>query len=340
MNEIEKYTDFLFYNSEDGNIKVQVIADPETETIWTTQKGMSEIFGVEEHTITYHLGNVFDSGELNRGATTRKIRVVRQEGGREVKRPIDFYNLDVIIAVGYRVNSLKATKFRIWATGILREYLIKGFALDDERLKQGGRLFDKNYFDELLERIREIRASERMFYQKLTDIFAQSFDYDKTSPITKEFYASVQNKLEYAVIGKTAAEIVTERADHRKEYMGLLTWKDEKRGGKIQLSDAKVAKNYMTHEELSELNQLVGICLDSAEISVKKKRAITMQGWIEQVNAILSIHGYELLKDAGKISADDAKVHAKIEYEKFRPIQDANFISDFDSAVGKIKGEK
>lgn len=340
MEEVSKYTDFLFYHAEDGTVKVQVIADPELETIWTTQKGMSEIFGVEENTITYHLKNIFESGELQREATTQFFRVVRLEGKRNVKRSIEFFNLDTIISVGYRVNSLKATQFRVWATAVLKEFLIKGFALDDERLKKGGQLFGKNYFDELLERIREIRASERMFYQKLTDIFAQSVDYDKESHVTRHFYACIQNKLEYAVIGKTAAEIIISRADHTQQYMGLKTWKDIKRGGKIQLSDAKVAKNYMTYEELDELNKLVNFCLDGAEIATTRRRLITMEGWIQQINAILSLYGYAQLEGSGKYSHGQAEKHAETEYERFRPIQDRQYLSDFDHLLDEIMPAK
>lgn len=336
MDEVKKYRDFLFYNSEDGMIKVQVIADSEQETIWTTQKGMSEIFGVEVPAISKHLKNIFEAGELEENSAVSKMEITASDGK---KYKTSVYNLDVIIAVGYRVNSVKATRFRIWATSVLREYLIKGFAMDDERLKKGGKLFDRNYFDELLERIREIRSSERMFYQKLTDLFAQSVDYDRDSPVTKEFYASIQNKLEYAVVGKTAAEIIISRADHQKEYMGLKTWKDVQRRGKIQLSDAKVAKNYMTYEELSELNKLVNFCLDGAEIATTRGRVITMQGWIEQINAMLSMYGYELLKGMGTHTREEAEIHATSEYEKFRPIQDANFLSDFDRMVKGLKKE-
>lgn len=332
MDELETYTDFIFYNSEDGTTKVQVMADAGAETIWTTQKGMSQIFGVEVPTINYHLKEVFASGELDENSVIRKIRITADDGKKYLT---NCYNLDAIISVGYRVNSLQATRFRQWATRVLKEYMIKGFALDDERLKQGSTVFGKRYFDELLERIREIRASERMFYQKLTDIFAQSYDYDKKAQITLDFYSSIQNKLEYAVIGQTAAEIIVARADSQKEYMGLKTWRDVAKGGKIQLSDTYIAKNYMSHEELSELNQLVNICLDNAELSVKRGRAISMQGWVEQVNAILTLHGYSLLAGKGSCSAADAKDHAKREYEKFRPVQDAHYISDLDEMLAK-----
>lgn len=331
-NEIEQYTNFLFYNTEDGKTSIQVIADAGAETIWTTQKGMAQIFGVEVPAISKHLKNIFDSNELDEKAVVSKMEITADDGKKYLT---NCYNLDAIISVGYRVNSVQATRFRKWATGVLKEFMIKGFALDDERLKQGGTVFGKQYFDELLERIREIRASERMFYQKLTDIFAQSYDYDKTAQITFDFYSSIQNKLEYAVIGQTAAEIIIDRADSTKEHMGLKTWRDVGKGGKIQLSDTYVAKNYMTHEELSELNQLVNICLDNAELSVKRGRPISMQGWVEQVNAILSLHGYELLSGKGLCSRANAKAHAKAEYEKFRPMQDARYISDFDKMVEK-----
>lgn len=331
-NEIEQYTNFLFYNTEDGKTSIQVIADAGAETIWTTQKGMAQIFGVEVPAISKHLKNIFDSNELDEKAVVSKMEITADDGKKYLT---NCYNLDAIISVGYRVNSVQATRFRKWATGVLKEFMIKGFALDDERLKQGSTVFGKQYFDELLERIREIRASERMFYQKLTDIFAQSYDYDKTAQITFDFYSSIQNKLEYAVIGQTAAEIIIDRADSSKEHMGLKTWRDVGKGGKIQLSDTYVAKNYMTHEELSELNQLVNICLDNAELSVKRGRPISMQGWVEQVNAILSLHGYALLSGKGLCSRANAKAHAKAEYEKFRPMQDARYISDFDKMVEK-----
>ena len=332
MSDIEKYTDFLFYNSEDGTTKVQVIADRATETIWATQKGMSEIFGVEIPAISKHLKNIFEAGELVENSVISKMETTASDGKQYLT---SYYNLDAIISVGYRVNSTQATRFRIWATQVLKEYLIKGFALDEERLKQGGQIFNKAYFDELLERVREIRASERMFYQKLTDIYAQSHDYDKNAPISTEFYSSIQNRLEYAVIGQTAAEIIISRANHSRPNMGLKTWKDEKKGGKIQLSDTKIAKNYMTHEELSELNQLVNLCLDSAELTVKRGRHIFMAEWIEQINSILKMHDYATLVGKGSKSGDQAKKYAAGQFEKFRPIQDTTYLSDFDRLVGK-----
>ena len=329
MSDIEKYTDFLFYNSENGTIKVQVIVDHETETIWTTQKGMSEVFGVDQSVISRHISNIYEDGELSIHSTMQKMHNANSA------KPVNYYNLDLIISVGYRVNSTQATRFRIWATQILKEYMIKGFALDDERLKQGGQVFGKDYFSELLERIREIRASERMFYQKLTDIYAQSIDYDSKAPITVEFYSSIQNKLEYAVTGQTAAEIIISRADHKLPNMGLMTWKDFKKGGKIQFSDTKIAKNYMTHEELSELNQLVSVCLDSAELRVKRGQPIRMAEWIGQINAILQMNGYAILTGKGTRSKEQGETHARKEFDKFRPIQDANYVSDFDELVNK-----
>lgn len=301
---------------------------------------MSEIFGVEENTINYHVSNVYSDGELAKSSTTRKIRVVRKEGTRNVNRELDFYNLDMIISVGYRVNSPSATKFRIWATNVLKEYLIKGFALDDDRLKQGKNLFDKDYFDELIERIREIRASERRFYQKITDIYATSVDYDPKATITQTFFATVQNKLEYAITQHTAPEIIKLRANSKKPNMGLTSWKNEKKGGKILKSDVSVAKNYLSHEEISELNRIVTMYLDYAENQASKGRLMNMSDWVNKLDAFLIFNEYDILKDAGKIRSNVAKKFAEKEYEKFRPIQDKEFKSDFDKMVeGVKKGE-
>ena len=330
MDMPEKKTGFLFYTSEDGTTNIQVILDE--DTVWATQKSMGEIFDVEENTITYHVGNIFSDGELAKSSTTRKIRVVRKEGNREVRRELDFYNLDMIISVGYRVSSPKATRFRIWATNVLKEYLVKGFALDDDRLKQGKKLFGKDYFEELIERIREIRASERRFYQKITDIYAQcSIDYDPKALITRDFFATVQNKLEYAVTKNTAPEIIKKRASSKKPNMGLTSWKNEKKGGKILKSDVSVAKNYLSQEEITELNTLVNMYLDYAELQAKRNKTMTMQQWVEKLNTFLAFNEYDLLKDAGKIRADIAKKFAQNEYEKFRVIQDKEFRSDYDN---------
>ncbi|MDQ8031997.1 MAG: RhuM family protein [Bordetella sp.] len=238
---------FLFYASSDGDVRVQVIV--EDETVWASQKGMASVFGLDVRTVSEHLGNVFREGELDRASTLRKFRMVRQEGERQVERQIDHYNLDAIISVGYRVSSARATQFRIWATGVLKAYLIKGFALNDDRLKQGTELFGKDYFEELIERIREIRASERRFYQKVTDVFAQcSIDYDKNSETAHLFYAAVQNKFHFAIHGKTASELITVRSDSSRLHMGLTSWKNERAGGKVLKSDVTIAKNYLSEE--------------------------------------------------------------------------------------------
>lgn len=339
MGELEQPKNFLFYTTDKGTTNIQVILDE--ETVWATQKSMGEIFDVEENTITYHVGNIFTDGELAKSATTRKIRVVRKEGDREVKRELDFYSLDMIISVGYRVNSTKATLFRIWATTILKEYLIKGFTLDDDRLKQGKTLFDKDYFDELIERVREIRASERRFYQKITDIYAQcSIDYDSKAQITRTFFATVQNKLEYAITHHTAPEIIKLRADSKKPNMGLTSWKNEKKGGKIMKSDVSVAKNYLQHEEIGELNTLVNMYLDYAELQANKGRTMSMSDWVGKLDAFLKFNEYNLLDDAGKMRKDVAKKFAEKEYSKFRIVQDKEFKSDFDTMLEKVKSGK
>lgn len=327
---------FLFYSSPDGSIKIQVALGD--ETVWATQKGMAELFDVESNNITYHLKNIFDSGELLEEAVTQRIRVTASDGKNY---ETNFYNLDAIISVGYRINSYKATVFRKWATTVLKEYLIKGFALNDERLKQGNQLFGKDYFDELLERIREIRASERRFYQKITDIYCQcSIDYDKDSPITKQFYAHVQNKLLYAICGHTAAELIELKADASKPNMGLSTWKNEGKKGKITKLDVTVGKNYLTAEELDDLNRLVSMYLDTAENFARRRKSLTMKDWIEKLDGFLEFNAYDVLKNYGIVKRDAAERHALAEYEKFRIIQDREFKSDFDKIVDEIKKEK
>lgn len=307
----------------------------EGETFWLSQKKMAELFGVDVRTVSEHLQNIYKSGELAEEATVRKFRIVQIEGSREVTREIEFYNLDAIIAVGYRVNSQRATQFRIWATQTLKEFIIKGFVLDDERLKHGKR-FGKDYFDELLERIREIRASERRFYQKITDIYAEcSLDYDPKSELTQKFYKTVQNKLEWAITGKTAAELIAERAGADKPNMGLLTWKNAPTG-KILKSDVSVAKNYLDEKELSELNRIVGMYLDYAENQAIRQKYMTMKDWIEKLDAFLKFNEYEVLQNAGTVSAEVAKQLAEKEFEKFRIVQDQNFESDFDKEVKKL----
>lgn len=324
----------ILYTTPKGDVKVEIRF--EDETFWLTQKKIAELFGVDVRTVNEHLKNIFETGELQREATIRKIRIVQQEGNRQVSRELDFYNLDAIIAVGYRVNSYNATQFRIWATNTLKEFIIKGFVLDDERLKQGKK-FGKDYFDELLERIRSIRASERRFYQKITDIYAEaSIDYDPKSPITQKFYKTVQNKLHWAITGHTAAELIAQRVDATKPNMGLQTWKAAPHG-KIMKSDVSVAKNYLNEQELKELERIVSMYLDYAENQAKRQIAMKMQDWVDKLDAFLNFNDYQILKDAGKMSAEVAKKLAEKEYEKFAPIQDRNFESDFDKAIKKLK---
>jgi len=338
MNElIPEQSNFLLYTSQDGAVKVDVFV--QDETVWLTQKAMGQLFGIESHTINYHLKEIFKSGELKENSTTRKIRVVQTEGNRQITRELVFYNLDAIISVGYRVNSYQATQFRIWATRTLKEFVIKGFVLDDERLKQGGRVFGKDYFEELLERIREIRASERRFYQKITDIYALSADYDKDSPVTKGFFATVQNKLHWAITGKTAAEIIYDSADAKKIYMGLTNWKQAP-DGKILKSDVTVAKNYLNEIHINELNQIVSAYLDLAENRAKRNILTKMEEWINFLHSFLELSSYPILKDKGKISALKAKLKAEQEFEKYRVIQDKNYISDFDKEIKRITGNK
>lgn len=337
-NSVDKYSQFIFYQGEDGSVKIQVILGD--ETIWATQNSIAEIFETTKQNVSYHLSNIYSEGELVKGATVKEILTVQREGSRNVSRNIEFYNLDVIISVGYRISSPKATTFRIWATSVLKEYMIKGFALDDERLKQGKQAFGKDYFDELLERIREIRASERRFYLKITDIYATAIDYDKNAPITQLFFKTVQNKLEYAITKHTASEIIRSRADSNKPNMGLTTWKNIRKGGKIQKSDVGVAKNYLTEDEISELNILVNMYLDYAELQAKRNRTMTMKDWAEKLDTFLQFNEYDLLKDSGRMRADVAKSFAEKEYDKFRVIQDREYKSDyerFDEAVDEIK---
>jgi hypothetical protein len=328
-------SNIIFYSTPNGQISVQV--QYEDGSFWLTQKRMAELFGVESHTINYHLKEIYQSGVLQEIPTTRKIRVVGQEGNRQVSRELDFYNLDAIIAVGYRVNSYQATQFRIWATNTLKEFIVKGFVMDDERLKQGGK-FGKDYFDELLERIREIRASERRFYQKITDIYALSVDYDKHSPVTKDFFATVQNKLHWAITGKTAAEIIYTSADATKLYMGLTNWKRAPEG-KILKSDALVAKNYLNEAHIKELNRIVSTYLDLAENRAERGISTNMKEWVGVLNQFLELSQYPILQDKGKVSALEAKLKAEQEYETYRKIQDDNYISDFDREIKRIEGK-
>ena len=330
-------SEIILYSTPQGEIKIEVFL--QDETVWLTQRAMGELFGVSKKTISEHLGNIYKSNELQREATVRKIRTVQNEGEREVARNLDFYNLDAIISVGYRVNSHQATQFRIWATKTLKEFIIKGFVLDDERLRQGKKLFGKDYFDELLERIREIRASERRFYQKITDIYAEcSIDYQPKSEITQVFYKTVQNKMHWAITGQTAAEIISSRAKAELPNMGLTTWKNSPKG-KVLKSDVSVAKNYLNQKEIDELNRIVTMYLDYAENQAARQIPMTMKDWVEKLDAFLQFNDYSVLKNAGSISAEIAKELATKEFEKFRVIQDEDYESDFDKEVKRIKGE-
>jgi hypothetical protein len=323
--------EIIFYTTPKHDIKVEVHF--EDETFWMTQKRMSELFGVETNTINYHLKEVFKSGELAEESVIRKIRITAADGKKYLT---NFYNLDAIISVGYRVNSREATQFRIWATKTLKEFIIKGFLLDDERLKNGTH-FGKDYFDELLEKIREIRASERRFYQKITDIYKEcSVDYDPQSEITQTFFKMVQNKLEFAITGMTAPEIIHSRADKAKPNMGLTTWKNSP-DGKILQSDVTVAKNYLTQEELSSLNRIVSMYLDFAENQASRGKVMTMQDWAEKLDAFLEFNGYEILQDLGKVKKSIADKLAISHYREFRVKQDREYESDFDKMIKQVK---
>jgi len=333
-----KNSEIILYTTSQGDIKLEVIV--QNETVWLTQKAMEELFGVAKSTISEHLKNIYQSRELEKEATVRKIRTVQNEAGREVTRNIDFYNLDAIISVGYRVNSQKATQFRIWATKTLREFIIKGFVLDDDRLKQGTKLFGKDYFDELLERIREIRASERRFYQKITDIYSEcSIDYDPKAEITLTFYKTVQNKLHWAITGKTAAEIISSRAKAESPKMGLTTWKNSPKG-KILKSDVLIAKNYLNKKEIDELNRIVTMYLDYAENQAARQIPMKMKDWVTKLDAFLQFNDYSVLKNAGSISAEIARKLVNEQFEEFRIKQDSEYESDFDKEIKRLKGEE
>ncbi len=330
----ENNSQIIIYQTENGETKLDVRF--QDETVWLTQKLMAELFQTSVPNINIHLKNIFEEGELDEIRTIKDFLIVQKEGSREVKRKRVFYNLDAIISVGYRIKSNVATKFRQWATSQLREYIVKGFVLDDERLKQGSALFGKDYFDELLERIREIRASERRFYQKITDIYAEcSMDYNPKAEITQTFYKTVQNKLHWAITGHTAAEIIKERANADQQHMGLTTWKNAPEG-KVQKTDIAVAKNYLNEKELKELNRIVTMYLDFAELQAERQNAMKMGDWVGKLDGFLQFNDYKVLKNAGKISAAIAKTLAEKEYQKFRIEQDKTFESDFDQEVKRI----
>jgi hypothetical protein len=324
-------SDIILYSSPDGHVRVEVFYSG--ETFWLSQKRMAELFGVDRTVITKHLQNVFLTNELEEVSVCVKFAHTAEDG--KVYQT-NFYNLDAIIAIGYRVNSNQATQFRIWATKTLREFIIKGFVLDDERLKEGKR-FGKDYFDELLERIREIRASERRFYQKITDIYEQcSIDYIKDADITQTFFKTVQNKLHWAITGKTAAQIIAERANASDHNMGLQTWKNAPQG-KILKSDVSIAKNYLIEKEIKELERVVTMYLDYAENQAARGIPMKMTDWVEKIDRFLQFNEYKILQDAGNISHEVAKKIAESAYEKFRIVQDNNFESDFDKAFKMIK---
>lgn len=320
------------YQAAEEEISVNALI--KDDSVWLTQKAMGELFGVESHTINYHLKEIYKTNELEEAATTRKIRAVQQEGIRQVERELLFYNLDAIISVGYRVNSLRATKFRIWATGVLKEYMIKGFAMDDERLKQGKDAFGKDYFKELLERVRSIRASERRIWQQITDIFAEcSIDYDKNSNVTHDFYAMVQNKFHYAIVGQTAAEIIYTKADRKKEHMGLTTWKNAP-DGRILKSDVVTAKNYLDEKQIRQLERAVTGYFDYIEDLIERENTFTMKEFAASVNEFLAFRRYDILKDKGSISMQIARKKAEAEYIVFNKTQ--RIKSDFDKEVIKM----
>ena len=327
--------EYLTYVASVGDQQDSIEMRYEDENIWLTQKMMATLYDVGLPTINEHIKKIYADSELEESATIRNFRIVQTEGSRQVSRDTKHYNLQMIIAVGFKVNNERAVQFRKWANGIVKDYTIKGWVMDDERLKRGTYLTEK-YFDEQLERIREIRASERKFYQKITDLYATAIDYDKNAATTRRFYATVQNKMHYAVHGHTAAEMIVERADHTKEHMGLTTWADAP-DGKIKKSDVTVAKNYLSQDEMKQLNRMVTAYLDFAENMTLRHIPLTMQDWEKRLNSFIEMFDYGILQDAGKVSAEIAKLHAETEFEKYRVIQDRLFMSDFDKYMLELE---
>lgn len=328
--------EFLIFTNQSKTSTIEVRY--EDETIWLSQKLIAELFDVEVNTINYHLKEIYKSGEIQEERTIRKFRIVQTEGSREVNREIDFYNLDAIISVGFRVNSVRATQFRQWATQVVKEYAIKGYVLDRKRM-ENGTFIDEDYFEQLLEEIREIRLSERRFYQKITDIYATSIDYNKDAPTTKDFFAKIQNKLHYAIHQLTAAELIVKRADNKRDYMGLTSWKNSPEG-KIFKSDVSIAKNYLTKEELESLGRIVNAYLELAENRAKRQIPMTMEDWAKRLDLFLQFDDREILQNAGTISAEIAKQHAESEFEKYRIVQDKLFQSDFDKLIENIDNKQ
>ena len=327
--------EYLTYVASVGDQQDSIEMRYEDENIWLTQKMMATLYDVDVRTINEHIKKIYSDSELEEDSTIRNFRIVQTEGTRQVTRDTKHYNLQMIIAVGFKVNSERAVQFRKWVNQIAKDYTIKGWVMDDERLKRGTYLTEK-YFDEQLERIREIRASERKFYQKITDLYATAIDYDKNSATTRRFYATVQNKMHYAVHGHTAAELIVERADHTKEHMGLTTWADAPEG-KIKKSDVTVAKNYLSQDEIKQLNRMVTAYLDFAENMTLRHIPLTMQDWEKRLNSFIEMFDYGILQDAGKVSAEIAKLHAETEFEKYRVIQDRLFMSDFDKFMLELE---
>jgi len=342
--DLEKYKpnrEFLLYKTSSGDVKVDVLL--QNETIWMPQKKIAELFDVQRPAVTKHLKNIFDSGELDEKVVCSILELTTQHGAiadKKQNKPTKFYNLDAIIAVGYRVNSKRATQFRIWATAVLKEFIIKGYTMDVERLKNPQPLFGEDYFKEQLEKIRDIRSSERRLYQQITDIYAEcSIDYEYESETTKEFFATVQNKLHWAITGKTAAEIIVSRTDHKKDKMGLTSWKNSP-DGKIRKSDVSIAKNYLSEKELKPLNRIVTMYLDYAEDQAEQGIVITMKDWVAKLNAFLQFNQKDILQNTGKVSAAIAKAFAEKEYDHYKPIQDRLFESDFDKMIKNQFGSK
>lgn len=329
--------EYLTFIAATGDDKNSVEVRYEDENIWITQKMLAALYEVDVRTINYHIKKILEDLELTEEATIRNFRIVQTEGTRQVSRDIEHYNLQMIIAVGFKVNSERAVQFRKWVNTIAKEYTIKGYAMDDERLKNDGSILTKKYFEEQLERIREIRSSERKFYQKITDIYATSIDYDLKAKSTQRFYATVQNKMHYAVHGHTAAELIVERADSTKEHMGLTTWQDAP-NGKIKKSDVVIAKNYLTETEIGQLNRMVSAYLDFAENMANRHIPLTMADWEKRLNTFIEMFEYGLLQDAGKVSAEIARIHAETEFEKYRVVQDGLFMSDFDRFIEENGG--
>ena len=327
--------EYLTYVASVGDQQDSVEMRYEDENIWLTQRMMATLYDVDVRTINEHIKKIYSDSELEEDSTIRNFRIVQSEGSRQVTRDTKHYNLQMIIAVGFKVNNERAIQFRKWANGIVKDYTIKGWVMDDERLKRGTYLTEK-YFDEQLERIREIRASERKFYQKITDLYATAIDYDKNSATTRRFYATVQNKMHYAVHGHTAAELIVERADHTRKHMGLTTWADAPEG-KIKKSDVTVAKNYLSKDEIKQLNRMVTAYLDFAENMTLRHIPLTMQDWEKRLNSFIEMFDYGILQDAGKVSAEIAKLHAETEFEKYRVIQDRLFMSDFDKYMLELE---